>query len=256
MNAARGNPWQITQLGDARAVCAQGEWRLALPPAGGADYRNAQISDYKTARDFHNAPPLRLSLTARFDGELRGTAGFGFWNHAFVPGERAFRLPQALWFFFSSPPGNISLAKGLPGHGWKVATFNARNWRFLGLLPVAPLGCLLMRSRLIYDALWGIGQRALGVQEALLDAALLSDYRAYSIDWRTDGAVFHVDDTEVLRADFVPRARLGFVAWVDNQYAVVTPQGRFGHGTLAVPQRQSLHIRDLRIGALQGSSAR
>ena len=59
---------------------------------------------------------LRLRLDARFDGELRGTAGFGFWNHAFVPGERGIRLPQALWFFFSSPPGDIALAKNLPGH--------------------------------------------------------------------------------------------------------------------------------------------
>ena len=84
----------------------------------------------------------------------------------------------------------------------------------------------------------------------LLDAALLRDYHRYSIDWRADGAVFRIDDTEVLRADSVPGARLGFVAWVDNQYAIVTPQGRFGHGILAVPQRQSLTIRDLRIDPL------
>ncbi|MCY4465711.1 MAG: hypothetical protein OXE46_09265 [Chloroflexi bacterium] len=246
----RGQPWQITRLGDAQVICANGEWRLALPAASGAKYHDAQISDYNTARDFQNAPPLRLSLNARFEGELRGTAGFGFWNHAFVPGERRIRLPQALWFFYSSPPGNIALAKGLPGQGWKAATFNARNWRFLGLLPLAPLGCLLMRSRLMYDALWDFGQRALGVHEVLLDAALLRDYHSYSIDWRADGAIFRVNGTEVLTADSVPGARLGFVAWVDNQYAIVSPQGRFGHGTLAVPQRQSLHIRDLRIALL------
>ncbi len=245
-----GYPWQITRLGDAQVTCAHGEWRLTLPSASGAQYHDAQISDYKTTGDFHNAPPLRLSLKARFAGELRGTAGFGFWNHAFVPGERGFRLPQALWFFFNSPPGNIALAKGLPGHGWKAATFDARNWRFLGLLPFAPLGCLLMRSRRMFDALWGIGQRALGVHEVLLDAALLDDYHSYSIDWRADGAAFRVDDTEVLRTDSVPGARLGFVAWVDNQYAIVTPQGHFGQGTLAVPQQQSLYIRDLRIAAL------
>ncbi|MCY4147663.1 MAG: hypothetical protein OXE95_13765 [Chloroflexi bacterium] len=242
--------WQITQLGAARASWANGEWCLALPAASGAQYHDAQISDYRTAGDFHNAPPLRLSLMARFVGELRGTAGFGFWNHAFVPGERGFRLPQALWFFYSSPPSNIALAKGVPGHGWKAATFDARNWHFLALLPVAPLGCLLMRSRRLYAALWGIGQRALGVQEALLDAALLNAYHSYRIDWWADGAVFYVDDTEVLRADSVPGARLGFVAWVDNQYAIVTPQGHFGHGTLAVSQQKSLHIRDLRIARL------
>ncbi len=244
------SPWQITQLGDGRVRSANGECCLKLPAASGASYHNAQVSDYRTARDFHNAPPLRLSLRARFAGELRGTAGFGFWNHAIVPGERGLRLPQALWFFYSSPPGNIALAKGIPGHGWKAASFDARNWRFLGLLPLAPLGCLLMRSRFMYDALWGIGQGALGVQEAMLDAALLRDYHSYSIDWRVDGAVFRLDGREVLRTNVVPRARLGFVAWVDNQYAVVTPQGRFGRGTLAVAQPQSLRIRDLRISPL------
>ena len=243
-------PWQITQLGAGQVRCADGEWRLTLPAAGGDRYHDAQISDYQTRRDFDNAPPLRLCLKARFEGELRGTAGFGFWNHAFLPGERGFRLPQALWFFFSSPPGNIALAKNLPGQGWKAATFNARNWRFLALLPVAPLGCLLMRSNRLYNALWGIGQRALGVHEALLDAALLREYHSYSIDWQADGAVFRIDDTVVLRVDSVPGARLGFVAWVDNQFAIVTPQGRFGHGILPVPQRQSLYIRDLRIAAL------
>ncbi|MCY3575192.1 MAG: hypothetical protein OXG92_10280 [Chloroflexi bacterium] len=243
-------PWQITQLGAAQVSCANGEWALTLPAGSAAGYHDAQISDYESRRDFHNTPPLRLSLAARFAGELRGTAGFGFWNHAFVPGERGFRLPQALWFFHSSLPGDIALAKGLPGHGWKAATFDARNWRFLGLLPLAPLGCLMMRSRRLYDALWGLGQGALGVQEALLDAALLREYHRYSIDWRAEGAVFRVDDTEVLRADLAPGSRLGFVAWVDNQYVIVKPQGHFGRGTLEVTHSQSLHIRDLRIARL------
>ena len=30
-----------------------------------------------------------------------------------------------------------------------------------------------------------------------------------------------------------PRGPLGFVAWVDNQWAVATPRGRFGWGLLA-----------------------
>ncbi len=242
--------WQVTELGAGQVRCHAEEIRLTIPAASGAQYHDAQISDYAARRDFGNAPPLRLSLRASASGDLRGTAGFGFWNHAYVPGERGFRLPQALWFFYSSPPSNMALAKSLPGHGWKAATFDARNPRFLTLLPAAPIGFLLMRSRRIYDALWSIGQKALGVNETLLDASLLEDFHTYSIDWRADGADFAVDGAVVLRADNVPKTRLGFVAWLDNQYAIVTPQGHFGHGKLAIERPQSLVLRDISISGL------
>ena len=242
--------WHATQQGAGAVRRHADEIQLKLPAAGGDSYHNAQVSDYADRGDLHNAPPLRLSLRARASGKLRGTAGFGFWNHAFAPGERGFRPPQALWFFYSSPPGNIALAKGVRGHGWKAATIDARNPRFLALLPAAPLGFLLMRSRRLYKALWPVGQQALGVRETLLDESLLADFQTYTIDWRADGAVFAVDGVVVLRAEAVPRARLGFVAWLDNQYAVVTPQGRFGHGRLHIEQPQSLHLRDISITAM------
>ena len=244
-----GASWRVTEQGSGRVQRGADEIRLCLPASSGGQYHNAQISDYASRGDFANRAPLRLSLQARATGKLRGTAGFGFWNHAFAPGERGFRLPQALWFFFCSPPSEIALARGVPGNGWKAATFNARSWRFLALLPFAPPGFLLMRSRPLYDALWGIGQRALGVNEALLDESLLRDWRAYSIDWRADEVIFAVDGAAALRADFQLRSALGFVAWLDNQYAILTPQGRFGHGALATDHAQSLHIRDIEITA-------
>ncbi len=216
--------------------------------AGAADvYHDAQISDYALPADFHNQPPLRLSLSARASRQLRGTAGFGFWNQPFMPGQRAFRLPQAVWFFFASPPSQIALAKCLPGSGWKAATFNARTWRFLALLPCAPLGFLAMRHARLYDALWPIGQRAIGAHESLLAPSLLEDWHSYCIDWRPDGADFAVDGELVLRAKPAPGGKLGFIAWVDNQYAVVRPQGRFGWGLLDLPKAQSLQLRDIQI---------
>ena len=133
----------------------------------------------------------------------------------------------------------------------KAATFDAHNARFLSLLPAAPIGFLLMRSQRLYDALWGIGQRALGINEAALDPSLLADWHSYSIDWRADGADFAVDGAVVLSAQSVPSARLGFIAWLDNQYAIVTPQGRFGHGTLAIDRPQSLLLRDIAIAPRQ-----
>jgi len=243
--------WRATEIGAGSVQQTDVGIRLTLPPAPASAYHDAQISDYSAPRrDFANSPPLRLELRARAEGDVIGTAGFGFWNQAFVPGERGFRLPQALWFFFGGPPNDIALAKGVAGRGWKAATFNARSWRFRALLPAAPLGFLLMRSQRLYEALWPLAQAAIGVHEAALCPSLLDDFHTYSLDWRADGASFAVDGDVVLRAGGVPRDRLGFIAWIDNQYAIVTPQGRFGRGLLAIPNAHSLHLSDISISRL------
>lgn len=245
------NQWRATELGGGAVCQTADEASLTLRPGPASVYHDAQISDYSaTARDFANEPPLRLELRARAHGEIGGTAGFGFWNHAFAPSERGFRLPQALWFFFGGPENEISLAKDVAGSGWKAATFDARNWRFRAMLPFAPLGFLLMRSQWLYDALWSFGQAAIGVSEVALDSALLADFHHYSIEWRAGSAVFAVDGEVVLRACRVPGSRLGFIAWIDNQYAIVTPQGRFGRGLLDIPQLQSLQLREISIARL------
>ena len=243
--------WRVTELGGGAVRQTAREVSLTLAPGSGSVYHDAQISDYRpTVRDFANEPPLRFELRARAYGEISGTAGFGFWNHAFVHGESGFRLPQALWFFFGGPANDISLAKGLPGSGWKAATFDSKNWRFRALLPFAPLGFLLMRNRWLYDALWPLGQAVIGVSEAALDSALLADFHRYSIEWRGGDALFSVDGDVVLRAHRVPRSRLGFIAWIDNQYAIVTPQGRFGRGLLDIRHRQSLALCEISITRL------
>ena len=105
--------WNVTQLGNGTVQSqTDGLW-LTVPVEFSDYYHDAQISDYDPKiRAFQNRPPLRLTVTVRAEGEILGTAGFGFWNHMFVPGERGFRIPQAIWFFFGSPPNNIALAKG------------------------------------------------------------------------------------------------------------------------------------------------
>ena len=243
--------WLASEAGVGEVLLRGGEVRLSIPPAGMDCYHDAQISDYRAAQPrFGNRPPLRLSLLARAEGAIRGTAGFGFWNQVFVPGSRRFRLPQAIWFFFGSPPNDIALARDVPGQGWKAATINARGWRFYCLLPFAPLGFLALRGKTLYQKLWPIGQRAIGVREKLLDPLLLRDFHSYAIDWRADRVVFSVDDEIALCSERAPSAALGFIAWVDNQYAIVTPQGRFGWGLLDCPQPQRLILRDITITSL------
>jgi hypothetical protein len=104
-----------------------------------------------------------------------------------------------------------------------------------------------MRVPALYRRLWPIGQRAIGVSEALLDPALLSQSHDYRLDWRSDGASFYVDAVLIHESPYAPGGPLGFVAWIDNQYAVVTPQGRFGFGLVPLATEQSLTIEQLSI---------
>jgi hypothetical protein len=245
-------PWRITEASTGIVTQRPGELLLLLRSAGNDAYGNAQISDYM-GRHFSWRPPLRMTVTAWASApasELRGTAGFGFWNHPFVPGERGVHLPQAVWFFFASPPSKMRLAKDVPGTGWKAATFDATRWPFFALLPTAPIGLLLMRIPALYNRLWPIGQRAIGVSETLLDGNLLAASHTYTIDWRDDGATFAIDGLVVHEANNVPRGPLGFIAWMDNQYAIVTPQGQFGFGRVRVEQEQSLTLEHVRIEPL------
>ncbi len=167
--------WRVTEQGRAQVTAQDGLLYLSTQPTGSRAYSNAQISDYSRS-DFRWRPPLRMEVRARFSASgdaLRGTAGFGFWNHPFEPGNVRLRLPQAIWFFFSSPPSNMSLAQGVPGPGWKAATFDARRWLTLLLAPTTPIAVLLMRIPALYRLLWPTGQRLIGVSEALLDSSMM-----------------------------------------------------------------------------------
>src|SRR5258705_5936519 len=141
-------PWHTTTYGDGRATAQSGMLHLTVPENDAARYHDAQLSDYAGKTNFRWRPPLRMEVVARCSlpnataqaYPLVGTAGFGFWNHPFVPGERGVRLPKAVWFFFSAPPSNIHLAQDVAGPGWKTATIDATRWQFLALAPTAPVG--------------------------------------------------------------------------------------------------------------------
>lgn len=215
-------------------------------------YTNAQLDDYQgLARTaFPWQPPLTLSLQARFSHEaaqLRGTAGFGFWNDPFgMTGARWPSLPRAVWFFFSAPPSNMQLAQGVPGPGWKAATIDAWRWPFFLLAPTAPVAMPLMRIAALYRWLWPIGQRAIGVHERLVEVPL-TQWHTYQLTWGANQLHFVVDGTTVLTADQAPGGPLGLVIWKDNQAMTVTPWGLPRHQLVSCADEQWLEIADLQI---------
>ncbi len=229
--------WQPWSTGGGSVAFAGKVLRLSLPGAFSTAYADAQVGDERGTGYFTWRPPLVLRVRARASGPaaaLYGTAGFGFWNDPFVPGRRGIpRLPRALWFFFCGAPGRMALALDQPSAGWKAATFDPLRPLFFALLPLALPGFLLMRIPVLYRALWPVGQRALGVAEAALPGDWLAEWHDYTVEWLPDRARFAVDGETVLDTDRSPRGPLGFIAWIDNQYAIVTPQGHFGWGLVA-----------------------
>ncbi|HML24088.1 MAG TPA: hypothetical protein PKD09_20700 [Aggregatilinea sp.] len=248
----RWSPWTA---GRGTLDLVDGALRCAIDGASAAQYSDAQITDYAglARRDYPWRPPLRMTVRAWAShpkGEIKGTAGFGFWNQPFVASVRMLpRLPRAAWFFFGSQPNDMALAQGVPGWGWKAAVLDASRPAFLALAPFAPLGFLLMRVPALYRRLWPVAQWALGAAEALLPVDL-DEPHTYELEWQSSSVIFRVNGQTVLVTPSAPRGPLGFIAWMDNQYAVVTPQGRFKFGCLTPPDPQWLALDHIEIAPL------
>ncbi|MCO6451979.1 MAG: hypothetical protein J5I90_14445 [Caldilineales bacterium] len=241
--------------GSGTIVSEAGRLRLLNAATTTRTYSNAQIDDYQglPRRRFRWRPPLTLTVQARFsEGQPPGTAGFGLWNEPFS--RQLNRLPappQAVWFFYASPPSDMRLALDTPGRGWKAAVIDANRLSFWLLAPFAPLGILVMRLPPLYRILWPIAQRAIGVAEASL-AVDKTDWRSYQIEWGVHSTNFSVDGETVLAEAPSPRGPLGLVMWMDNQYMTVTTQGRFRSGLLASRDTRWLELGNVVIETSTG----
>lgn len=220
---------------------------LWLPPTA-RGYADAQLDDYsgRKRRHYPHTHGTTLSLSACFShptGELRGTAGFGFWNAPFgdptVPWPA---LPQAVWFFYASPPGDLPLNPNGAGQGWFAATLDATTWTAWAMAPFAPLALLLHQFGPIRAFLWPRLQRQLGIRYQPVTVPM-TEWHDYQIVWARKSCLFAVDGQPVLQTDVSPRGPLGFVCWVDNQYMVVTARGRGRWGTLSTSEPQWLALR-------------
>jgi hypothetical protein len=102
------------------------------------------------------------------------------------------------------------------------------------LLATLPTALSTVWGRITHDsrpaARWL--QRLSGTSETLLSTEF-TVWHTYALEWHTTQAIFWVNNVEVLRVPNPPTRPLGFVAWLDNQYAIATPQGILRFGTVA-----------------------
>jgi hypothetical protein len=249
----RPTPWRRYLVGGGSLEHTGSSLRLVTTDTTHRHYTDAQLDDaYKLPRHRYAwRPPLRLTVRARFSHpqeQLRGTAGFGFWNYPSPAGGHPWpTLPRAIWFFLGSAPSDLKLDMQTPGHScWKAATIDTWRPDALALLPVALPAVALMNLPPLYRALWPPIQRAVGVGEAPVQADMTA-WHIYTIDWGIRSASFFVDGKPVLEHAPAPGGPLCFVMWLDNQYAIVKPWGRFGWGLLDIPGRQWLEAEWLAI---------
>jgi len=227
--------------------------RLTISAGPAGEYRLAQLDDYNhlSRAQFSWRPPVTIALQARAShAEIPGTWGFGLWNDPFgikfgFGGEHLLpALPNAAWFFFASPPNHLSLNDNLPGRGALAATFRAPpipTWILAPGLLTLPLLFLRPAARLI---------RKLASQVIQQDAVQLdidpTTWHRYRLDWDKTKVDFSVDGSQVYSTLVSPRGPLGFVLWIDNQFAAWSPDGLLNYGTLP-SESHSIEVKDLVI---------
>lgn len=232
------------------------QWRLGIPAGPAGRYRWAQLDDYMHCprSAFRWKPPFHLELRARVSAvEPPGTWGFGLWNDPFSVSlglrgmaRRLPALPNAAWFFFASRHNYLTLRDDHPAKGLLAATFSS---------PAIPSPLLALGLLSLPLLAWPPTARFLRrlarrfVQE---DAARLeidpTEWHTYCLEWHREAVHFLLDGDICFETNAAPRAPLGLVVWIDNQYAAFPPEGRLRFGTLPYPEPAWLEVVLLEAG--------
>lgn len=240
--------WVRFAIGHSDIEIAPGIARLIVDGAVDGELSDAEIDDHRTAArwNLHWQPPLTLTVRARFShpaGELRGTAGFGFWNDPFDWSGNVEAPPNAIWFFYASPESDMAFVRDMRGHGWRAAFLNGGKADRVTMAVGNVLFKIPAMSKLIFSA----AEKRMDAAELLLDDVKMTDWHEYKIDWREEEAIFTVDAVEVFRAKNPPNVPLGFVAWVDNNATTMGPGKDFAFNRIAVPEREWMELAYLKI---------
>ena len=216
--------WIQVCTGGGTLTTTKSTLRIAFDSAEEGKYTDAQIDDYTMLprSAYPWKPPLRMTVRARFSGFLKGTAGFGFWNNPFSVKGHILALPEAIWCFYASPPSNMTLVPNIPGWGWKAQIIHTKRPGSLAVtIPMSATAVYALLTGEMKPAFSWM-QKLAGAHEALLQVRMTS-WHTYTLEWRRNQAAFFLDGKLILDAPQPPAGPLGFVAWVDNQYAIATP---------------------------------
>lgn len=245
------------EIGGGHVEMQSGISNLEIP-ALSHGYADAQLDDYQgvTRGAFPWRPPLTFSLNARASSPApNGTLGFGFWNDPFalsLGGGGAVRrlpaAPQAAWFFYGSPPNDLSFGGDKPGAGWLAMTMRSQRIPSLLLAVPAAAAFLLSRLHILRGPLFRLMRSVLSVESAALDIGL-DAWHSYRIDWRADQVDFFVDGEPVLHTAVTPHPPLGLVLWIDNQFLHASPTAGLRFGLIPTDHKQSLELQELRVVA-------
>ncbi|MGH2620484.1 MAG: hypothetical protein ACRDHG_07930, partial [Anaerolineales bacterium] len=182
-----------------------------------------------------------------------GTLGFGLWNDPFglslggAGGRQKLpAAPQAVWFFYGAPPNDFSFVRGGPGAGWKAASFRSPALPGPLLVPGAALAFLAGNAPVLRKWVVRAVQAAIPGAEAELNVPL-TEWHTYLLHWETARVRCEVDGVVVLDAPVAPRGPLGFVAWIDNQFAVLSERTGIRFGIVPTTVSAWLEIADLEI---------
>lgn len=243
--------WVRFCIGHANIEAEPGVARFVVHGAEDGQLSDAEIDDHRTVprERLMWKPPLVLSVRARMShraDEMQGTAGFGFWNDPFDWVGNVQAPPNALWFFYASSQSDMAFDPSARGNGWKAAMLNAGRADPVTMAIGNFVFNLPGMSRLIFR----LAQTRINAREKNLDEYALTDWHDYRIEWRVGTARFLVDGVEVLVAVSPPRMPLGFVAWVDNNVAVMGSGREFEFKRIAIGQRQWMELAHVRIEEL------
>jgi hypothetical protein len=222
-------------------------WRLSIPPTTTAAYSDAQLDDYDVlVRNLAHAPPIQIKLRARFSSHaLKGTAGFGFWNHPFGQEGQVLAPPCNIWFFHGSPESDLRIKPHFQGYGFKAAVLRSPMLQTSGSakLPSAlsRFANALLRWPLLARMAMRAAQAVVAADEAVLDLDLTA-WHEYYIDWQHTVTRFCIDGREVLRTHSPPQPKLGFVVWIDN-YKAIAAEGKYEFGYVACDHEQWLEVQ-------------
>jgi hypothetical protein len=244
------------ELGGGKVSIPSGEPIRMTIPTMLRGYADAQLDDYqmRPRARFPWSPPMRFSLRARASHpQPSGTLGFGFWNDPFTlslgQGGAARRLPsapQTVWFFYGSNPNHFSFAPGIEGHGFKAMAIRSPVIPSLVLAPLAAAGFMLAQIPILRRLVMSTALRRIQSAEVMLQVPL-DEWHHYAILWQHDQVRFEVDNQLVLQAAITIPSPLGFVTWIDNQYAVASPEKGFRFGVIPTDHPQWLEVSELEI---------